>query len=296
AFVVYSFFVLVMQFLGDTVHVQRMALADKPKKLRFPIPFFFLGHFNPTTPTFLPRVRALVLQYALVKPATTIMAVITQAVSRYCSESMSPAYGHFWYMVFNFVSVGAAMYGLIVIYVTIKDDIAEHKPLPKFLSIKLVILLTMWQNMLLSLLVHFKAIPATQFWTRTNVANGIQSMLVCVEMLGASIFHHYSFSSREYEMAAADGSGAVARTRVWPALLRCLNVLDVARDVIDSGRHLMSEAKGTAIRTDQDNVELGSHLRGGGAGGSGRSSAKTPHDDDDDENERAAATLYYGRS
>ncbi|ORY41835.1 DUF300-domain-containing protein, partial [Rhizoclosmatium globosum] len=55
----------------------------------------------------------------------TVMALVTQLMSRFCSESMSVKYGHFYYTVINFVSVQRACL----------DDIAEHKPSPSsFLS------------------------------------------------------------------------------------------------------------------------------------------------------------------
>lgn len=38
------------------------------------------------------------------------------------------------------------MYCLIQFYVQIKDDIAEHQPFLKILSIKLVIFLCFWQS------------------------------------------------------------------------------------------------------------------------------------------------------
>lgn len=49
-------------------------------------------------------------------------------------------------IIFESISVSVAMYCLIQFYYQIKDDIKEHKPFMKILSIKLVIFLSFWQS------------------------------------------------------------------------------------------------------------------------------------------------------
>lgn len=49
-------------------------------------------------------------------------------------------------IVFESVSVTIAMYCLIQFYYQIKEDISEHRPFMKILSIKLVIFLSFWQS------------------------------------------------------------------------------------------------------------------------------------------------------
>ncbi|KAJ3043936.1 hypothetical protein HDU99_009953 [Rhizoclosmatium hyalinum] len=231
SFVIYSFYALILQFLGPTATVQKMALINKPK-MHYPIPFIKIS-YNPASSTFLIRNKILILQYVVVRPLMTVMALVTQLMSRFCSESMSVKYGHFYYTVINFVSVSACMFGLLVMYFTIKDDIAEHKPLPKFFSIKVVIFLTMVQNLVLSTLAHLDKLPSTQYWTETNIANGIQSFLVCIEMLIASIFHVYAFSAKEY--TAQDGS----HTSILKAAVISFNVLDIFRELGHAFTHLV---------------------------------------------------------
>ncbi|KAJ3171397.1 hypothetical protein HK101_011254 [Irineochytrium annulatum] len=233
AFVIYSFFSLIMLYLGETAHVQRMALIGK-QKMAFPMTFGMMK-YNPDSNTFLRNIRVLVLQYVVMKPLTTALAVIMQLNSHFCAESMSPKYGHFWYMIINVISVSASMYGLLVVYFTIKDEIAEKKPLPKFISIKFVILFCMWQNVILSTLAHYDIIRGTSYWTPTNVANGINSMLVCFEMLIASVIHLYAFNSSEYHVRDK-------RTSWIKALGRSLNPLDIFRDIKRGGQHVWRTA------------------------------------------------------
>ncbi|KAJ3079603.1 hypothetical protein HDU99_010504 [Rhizoclosmatium hyalinum] len=266
AFVIYSFYALILQFLGPTVQVQKMALVSKnpmPYPMWGPI---FKWKYDPASPTFLQRNKILVLQYVVVRPLMTVVALVTQLTSRFCSESMSVFYGHFWYSVINFVSVSACMYGLVILYFTIKDDIAEHKPLPKFLSIKIVIFLTMLQNMILSTLAHYGYLPETQYWTSTNISNGIQSILVCIEMLIASIFHISAFSEKEYRAPSG------AHTPWIRALVMAFNVVDIFREIGSSFTHLVqwmsgrqsnnkngatAGSSGTIVYADEEIIEEG---------------------------------------
>ncbi|KAJ3133697.1 hypothetical protein HK100_004121 [Physocladia obscura] len=259
SFTIYSFYALILQYLGPTAQSQKMALVNKPKMV-WPLygPIFRLLRLNeyyyPASPTFLQTNKILVIQYVAVRPIMTVFALITQVMSRFCSESMSIEYGHFWYMVICFISVTFSMYGLIILYLTIKDDIAEKRPLPKFLSIKIVIFLTMIQNMFLSVLVHYNVIPENAWWTSTNISNGIQSFLVCLEMFIASIFHIYAFSAAEY-------TGSVP-TPILKAVIIAFNPIDILREMGRGIAHLIQSirGRGAGMRISKDgNLQRGSH-------------------------------------
>ena len=82
-----------------------------------------------------------------------------------------------------------------------KEELAGNRPLAKFLSIKLIVVFTFYQSFLVSctffirpslahlsrlVLVKFNAlkgrvIHGTQFWTATNVADGLDALAVCIE-------------------------------------------------------------------------------------------------------------------
>lgn len=49
-------------------------------------------------------------------------------------------------LVVECVAVTIAMYCLIQYYIQVKNDISEHSPFLKILSIKLVIFLSFWQS------------------------------------------------------------------------------------------------------------------------------------------------------
>jgi len=72
--------------------------------------------------------------------------MITQFFGRYCQSSISPAFSHIWVLSFEGAAVTAAMYCLIMFYLQIRGDIAEHRPFLKIACIKLVIFFSFWQN------------------------------------------------------------------------------------------------------------------------------------------------------
>lgn len=76
----------------------------------------------------------------------TIVSVVSQAFDVYCESSLSPAFAHVWTVVFECLSVTVAMTMVVQFYIQLKDDLAEHKPGLKVLSIKLVIFFCFWQT------------------------------------------------------------------------------------------------------------------------------------------------------
>jgi len=98
-----------------------------------------------------------------------------------------------------------------------KEELAGHRPLAKFLSIKLIVMFTFYQSFVVSrtffvppfsrsvvalVLVKFNAlkgrvIHGTQFWTATNVADGLNALAVCIEAW-VPFFPGSCFLSDEY--------------------------------------------------------------------------------------------------
>lgn len=87
-----------------------------------------------------------VFQYCFVRVLFTIVSVVTEALGRYCEESLNPAFAHIWVMVIEGAAVSIAMFFLVQFYLQLKTDLAEHKPFLKVLCIKLVIFFSFWQS------------------------------------------------------------------------------------------------------------------------------------------------------
>ena len=136
AFVLASFFILLLQYLGDSPEEQRRQLVNT-KKQSLMMPLCFL-RYNPTKQHWLFWIKWGILQYVVLKPIMTVIAVALQYHGVLCETSFSPAFGNFWLQVVNFISVSVAMYYLVTFYITIRDLIKEQKPFLKFLAVKLV--------------------------------------------------------------------------------------------------------------------------------------------------------------
>jgi Organic solute transporter Ostalpha len=92
-----------------------------------------------------------------------------------------------------------ALYGLILFYDLTKEELAGRRPLAKFLSIKLVVIFTFYQSFVARsavsirrpslicicfmkfTLMENRVIHGTEFWTPTNIADGLDSLAVCIE-------------------------------------------------------------------------------------------------------------------
>jgi len=196
AFVIYSFFTLLLHYLGDGDEGVLAALKDKPV-MKFPFPLRRFT-YDPKNPHFLNNCRIGTLQYVVVQPLLTFISVITLELGVYCPDSLEPIYTHPYIIIVNFLSVTVAMYTLITFYFTIRTDLVEYKPILKFLSVKFVIFFSFWQSVFVSVLAYFHVVHETEYWTVDNVSSGIQNFLICIEMVIAALLHFKAFDYREY--------------------------------------------------------------------------------------------------
>jgi Organic solute transporter Ostalpha len=130
----------------------------------------------------------------------TGVAVATQVFGRYCQNSLNPVFAHVWVMGIVAAAVTVAMYCIIQFYVQLKDDIQEHKPLLKVAAIKLVIFLSFWQTLAVSLLTGTGAIKPSNQIQAPDIKIGIPAMLLDIEMAIFAIFHLWAFSWKPYSL------------------------------------------------------------------------------------------------
>ncbi|KAL5039758.1 hypothetical protein BDV3_003179 [Batrachochytrium dendrobatidis] len=191
-FVVYNFFTLCLEYLGPTEHVRLQVLATKQSR-RFPPPACCLTH-SPSHFYFLGFCKLGILQYVYIRIITTLASLAMEIGKVYCSESMSPYFGHMYTTVFNSISVGLAMFTLISFYLPIRHDISHYNLVGQFLSIKFVIFFQFWLGITIKLLANSGTIHATDDWTVGELSTLIQSFVVIVEMMIASILHLWAFN------------------------------------------------------------------------------------------------------
>ncbi|CAO1633867.1 unnamed protein product [Parajaminaea phylloscopi] len=192
-----AFLMLCLDYIaqgGDKA--QRAAFADKDKH-KLPLPLC-CWRYRPTKAKFLTLLKASVVQYCLVRPALSIAGIVLEYYGLLCSQSLSYRYGHVYLTAVDFVSISIALYGLIVFYELAKKDLAGRRPLAKFMSIKLAIFFTFYQSFVFSILQSHGVIKGTRYWTGTNVADGLNSLATCLEMVLVAAFQAWAFHWGEY--------------------------------------------------------------------------------------------------
>uniref|UniRef100_A0A7S2KMH1 Transmembrane protein 184C n=1 Tax=Zooxanthella nutricula TaxID=1333877 RepID=A0A7S2KMH1_9DINO len=93
----------------------------------------------------------------------------------------------------------SAIMSLGELAVNVKEEIALLRPYGKFLSVKFVVFFAFWQSLVLQGLLKFGVFSGFNSACGDHCAvTIIQNMLVCVEMLAASVFHFYVFPPHDY--------------------------------------------------------------------------------------------------
>jgi len=113
----------------------------------------------------------------------------------------------------------------------------------KFLSIKLIVMFTFYQSFVLGAL-KGKVLKATAYWTIENIKDGLNALLICVEMVLFSALMWWAYTSKEYsreESAPATGIGR--------PLLDSINLGDFANEILNSLRFFRALRPWTTNRT-----------------------------------------------
>lgn len=255
AYVIYEFFVLLVQFCDGEDNLIEI-LNDKPPQ-EHPWPFCFLPKFSMGRRFYILCKRC-VLQFVIVKPLLAFVEVILELCGVFHDGSFSPKYGYLYVTIIDNTSITIALYFLVVFYMPIADELKPFRVIPKFLCIKTVIFFAFWQGVLVAFLVWVGAIKADEDWTVQNFSAYIQDSLICVEMFIISFGHAYAFGYSQFKDAevepllteiSRDPVGFVKP--VLKNLSETLSVKDVVNDTVDVfGRELTREDDGTSARRE----------------------------------------------
>lgn len=222
--VIHEFFNLVLKYVGETDQEVAKVLQDMPPR---PLPFpFGRWQFSPASPHFVMDLRVGVMQYALLRPLVTVIALILSFNHLYCPNSMSVRHGKFWCTIILMASTALAMYTLVLLYLTVKHQIHQHQPVTKFISVKFVLFMSFWQSIIIGVLVHFHLIHDTHHWTSDNLATGLQSFCVVVEMFIASLLHMRNACFGYQPFAKSTVDGVSTASAVTPPLASLADAYD----------------------------------------------------------------------
>ncbi|KAF2852676.1 DUF300-domain-containing protein [Plenodomus tracheiphilus IPT5] len=211
AYAIASFFTLMCHYVAPNLHEQKAYFRSaQPKNWAPPLNWFQkLTHGEDRGCLRRPRsgltwfniVYVGIFQYCLIRPVLTIIAVIAESRGKYCKSSKQPEFASIWVVGINSISTLIAMYCLVQFYVQLKEDLAHHRPFPKVLSMKLVIFLCFWQNILIEFLTRDKGGPwkPTRYIASPDLRIGIPCIFTCVEMAIFAGLHQWAFPWKPYD-------------------------------------------------------------------------------------------------
>ncbi|KAI0899669.1 DUF300-domain-containing protein [Annulohypoxylon nitens] len=209
AFAIASFFALLCHYVAPDLHEQKEFFRHmRPiKAWVWPVNWFAKACGGSRGPWRTPQsgltwfniIWIGIYHYCFIRVAMTITAVVTQYFEKYCESSNSPVFAHIWVIAIECIAVTIAMYCVIQFYVQLREPLAEHKPFLKVLAIKLVIFLSFWQTIAISLATStFNIVSPNAVLAYPDLKVGIPSLMLCVEMALFSILHLWAFPYAPY--------------------------------------------------------------------------------------------------
>lgn len=256
AFVLASFLILCLLYVGRSPLEQREVMTRKEKtKLSFP---FCCWYFRPSKPYFLFAVKWSVMQYVILRPIISLVSIITNSFDVFCGASYDYRFANVWLTVITFISVSVALYGLLLFYHLVADDLAGHRPMMKFLSIKVAIFLVFYQTFVFSVLAGLGYIKATRSWTSDNIADGLNALCVTIEMAVVSIVQLFAFPYTEYAIVIK-GSGR-DRTPFWSSFAHSQDYRDFLYDITSSIRFFIDRWRGKSYTRSPSSQQQGHAL------------------------------------
>ncbi|OJA11640.1 hypothetical protein AZE42_04761 [Rhizopogon vesiculosus] len=233
-----AFLLLLIEFVAATA-IDRDATKAMERKDKRPLPIpFCCWRYRPTKPYFMYTLKWSVLQYVMIRPAVSIAGIICQLYNVLCeSGPYSIYFANVYLEAIDFVSISVALYGLILFYGLTKEELEGRRPLAKFLAIKLIVMFTFYQSFIFSAL-EGRVIQATQYWTATNIADGLNALATCIEMVFFSTFMMWAYTANEYKVPGN------RKTSIWRPLWDSVNYWDFIKEIGGSLKFFFDYARG----------------------------------------------------
>ncbi|KNZ44918.1 hypothetical protein VP01_869g9 [Puccinia sorghi] len=215
-----SFLILCLLYVGRSPLEQHEVMRQKEKTpLVFP---FCCFRYRPSKPYFLIATKWSVLQYVILRPLISATALITDTQKVFCASTYSPHFANLWLTIIIFISTTIALYGLLITKHLAQEDLKGHRPTCKFMSIK-----------------------DTEYWSKTNIADGVNALATTIEMAIVALFQLYAFSYTEYR-AVIKGSEVNRQKSAWKNFLHSQDYRDFGRDIVMGIRFFIDRLRGEA--------------------------------------------------
>jgi hypothetical protein len=230
AFVIYCFFVLLLDYLGGERSLLIQLHGRPPIPAIFPVSLWRheVDVSDPYTFLFIKRG---ILQYVQVKPVLAVASLIMKATGTYHEGDFRARSGYLYVSIVYNVSICLALYCLAVFWMCVSGDLKPFRPVPKFLCVKGILFFSFWQSIAVSTLVAADVISKLGPYTDSeHISLGLTDTLICVEMPFFAIAHMYAFSYRDFVKSSPSTKVHVARMRIGYAVRDAFGLKDLVED------------------------------------------------------------------
>ncbi|XP_056011831.1 transmembrane protein 184C-like isoform X2 [Ostrea edulis] len=256
AYVIYNFMAYLLNYLWIENPNLEIILRNKDQ-VKHICPFCCFPPWQMKF-SFIERCKHGALQYTIIRPVTTCIALICQLKGVYNEGDFDFKSAWSYLVIINNISQIWAMYCLVLFYKAMKQELAPIRPVPKFLCVKFVVFFSFWQSVAIAILVKLDWIPQGGTWVFYHnihdVATGLQDFLICIEMFLAAIAHYYSFSHKPF--IRSDNENVSCFT----SFLSMWDVSDMRDDVIEHVKVIGKTVKKTIskpqLKTDNERTPL----------------------------------------
>uniref|UniRef100_A0AAX7TM01 Transmembrane protein 184C n=1 Tax=Astatotilapia calliptera TaxID=8154 RepID=A0AAX7TM01_ASTCA len=218
AYVIYNFLVFLLNFLSNQYPSLVLMLEVQQQQPHLP-PLCCCPPW-PMGEVLLFRCKLGVLQYTVVRPVTTVIALICQLCGVYDEANFSFRNAWSYLVIINNISQ------------LVKTQRHHHRAAVS--HSQCVKYTCFWQAVLIALLVKVGVISDKHTWDWDSVeavATGLQDFIICIEMFLAAIAHHYTFTYKPYVQEAEEGSCFDSFLAMW-------DFSDIRADVSEQVRHV----------------------------------------------------------
>ncbi|KYG49816.1 hypothetical protein M433DRAFT_130898 [Acidomyces richmondensis BFW] len=165
-----------------------------------------------------------VFQYPVFEFMALTIQETTEAANRFCSNSLSPKYGHLWVEILQSFSITFCVLAIVQFYYHTKTLMKTKRGFAKIVLFKIIVFLRFTQAWVFSILLEHNVIKTSTNFSYNDILWGLPATVTCVEMVLFAIGFWYAFSSTEY------GSSVKPRDRplpLWKAVPHALNPWDL---------------------------------------------------------------------
>mmetsp|Transcript_15592 Transcript_15592/g.20566 ORF Transcript_15592/g.20566 Transcript_15592/m.20566 type:complete len:455 (+) Transcript_15592:69-1433(+) len=198
AYVMYSFVYFLFYLLGDEANLVEALKVKDPKLGVHPCPFNWCCSPWKMGREFLEKCKFGVLQYVVLKNLMAALTFVLVNYELYGEGEFHWTKGYLYVTIVNNFSQSWALYVLIKFYYATREELAPFRPLGKFLCVKTVVFATWWQSVTVSALRQMGLIEEMDTWSQSDIANGLQNYLICIEMFIAALAHSVAFTYKDY--------------------------------------------------------------------------------------------------